>query len=39
MVLRWDRYVKITPERLAGAQRFFARHGAKRCSSRGSSRA
>jgi membrane protein DedA with SNARE-associated domain len=39
LVLRWGRYVKITPERLAGAERFFARHGAKRCSSRGSSRA
>ncbi len=28
-VLRWGRYVKITPERLAGAERFFARHGGK----------
>jgi membrane protein DedA with SNARE-associated domain len=28
-VLRWGRYVKITHERLAGAERFFARHGGK----------
>ncbi len=28
-VLRWGRYVLITPERLARAERFFARHGGK----------
>jgi membrane protein DedA with SNARE-associated domain/membrane-associated phospholipid phosphatase len=28
-VLRWGRYVFITPERLAGAERFFERHGGK----------
>ena len=28
-ILRWGRYVRITPERLAGAERFFARHGGK----------
>src|SRR5215204_3747583 len=28
-VLRWGRYVFITPERLARAERFFARHGGK----------
>ncbi len=28
-VLRWGRYVKITPERLARAEGFFARHGGK----------
>ena len=27
--MRWGRYVKITPERLAGAERFFARQGGK----------
>jgi membrane protein DedA with SNARE-associated domain len=26
-VLRWGRYVFITPERLGRAERFFARHG------------
>ncbi|MGB3681483.1 MAG: bifunctional DedA family/phosphatase PAP2 family protein [Rubrobacteraceae bacterium] len=28
-VLRWGRYVLITPERLRGAENFFARHGGK----------
>jgi membrane protein DedA with SNARE-associated domain len=28
-VLRWGRYVLITPERLAHAERFFERHGGK----------
>jgi membrane protein DedA with SNARE-associated domain len=28
-VLRWGRYVFITPERLGRAERFFARHGGK----------
>ena len=28
-VLRWGRYVRITPERLARAEAFFARHGGK----------
>ncbi|MCA1717919.1 MAG: DedA family protein [Actinobacteria bacterium] len=28
-VLRWGRYVLITPERLARAERFFSRHGGK----------
>jgi membrane protein DedA with SNARE-associated domain len=28
-VLRWGRHVKITPGRLAGAERFFARRGGK----------
>src|SRR5215211_9147878 len=28
-VLRWGRYVLVTPERLARAERFFARHGGK----------
>jgi undecaprenyl-diphosphatase len=28
-VLRWGQYVKITPERLASAEGFFARHGGK----------
>jgi membrane protein DedA with SNARE-associated domain len=28
-VLRWGRYVLITPERLAHAEAFFARHGGK----------
>jgi membrane protein DedA with SNARE-associated domain len=28
-VLRWGHYVLITPERLARAERFFARHGGK----------
>src|ERR671938_447021 len=28
-VLRWGRYVLITPERLERAERFFARHGGK----------
>jgi membrane protein DedA with SNARE-associated domain len=28
-ILRWGRYVFITPERLAGAEAFFARHGGK----------
>src|SRR5215203_1269785 len=28
-VLRWGRYVLVTPERLAGAERFFAHHGGK----------
>jgi len=28
-VLRWGRYVFITSERLARAERFFARHGGK----------
>jgi membrane protein DedA with SNARE-associated domain/membrane-associated phospholipid phosphatase len=28
-VLRWGRYVLITPERLEHAERFFARHGGK----------
>jgi membrane protein DedA with SNARE-associated domain/membrane-associated phospholipid phosphatase len=28
-VLRWGRYVRITPERLERAERFFARHGGK----------
>lgn len=28
-VLRWGRYVLITPERLASAERFFERHGGK----------
>jgi len=28
-VLRWGRYVKITPERLTNAENFFARHGGK----------
>src|SRR4051794_28142081 len=28
-VLRWGRYVLITPERLARAERFFERHGGK----------
>ncbi len=28
-VLRWGRYVHITPERLERAQRFFRRHGGK----------
>jgi membrane protein DedA with SNARE-associated domain len=28
-VLRWGRYVWITPERLGQAERFFARHGGK----------
>jgi membrane protein DedA with SNARE-associated domain/putative flippase GtrA len=28
-VLRWGRYAKITPQRLAAAERFFARHGGK----------
>ena len=28
-VLRWGRYVLITPERLARAERFYARHGGK----------
>src|SRR5215204_7489674 len=26
-VLRWGRYVRITPERLSRAEEFFARHG------------
>src|SRR5215210_409300 len=28
-ILRWGRYVRITPERLERAERFFARHGGK----------
>src|SRR5918997_4424647 len=28
-VLRWGRYVRITPERLARAEAFFAHHGGK----------
>src|SRR5919107_2178125 len=28
-VLRWGRYILVTPERLARAERFFARHGGK----------
>lgn len=28
-VLRWGRYLLVTPERLARAERFFARHGGK----------
>ena len=28
-VLRWGRYVKITPERLGRAERFFVRYGGK----------
>jgi undecaprenyl-diphosphatase len=28
-VLKWGRYVRITPERLARAEAFFARHGGK----------
>ena len=28
-VLRWGRYVRITPERLSRAEAFFARHGGK----------
>ena len=28
-VLRWGRYVRVTPERLARAEAFFARHGGK----------
>jgi len=28
-VLRWGRYVRITPERLARAEAFFGRHGGK----------
>lgn len=28
-VLRWGRYILVTPERLAGAERFFERHGGK----------
>src|SRR5215204_2495879 len=28
-VLRWGRYVLVTPERLARAERFFAHHGGK----------
>src|SRR5215212_646160 len=28
-VLRWGRYVLVTPEHLAGAERFFAHHGGK----------
>ena len=28
-VLKWGRYVWITPDRLSGAERFFARHGGK----------
>src|SRR5215207_9715938 len=28
-VLRWGRYVRITPERLARAEAFFERHGGK----------
>lgn len=28
-VLRWGRYVRITPERLGRAEAFFARHGGK----------
>jgi membrane protein DedA with SNARE-associated domain len=28
-VLRWGRYLFITPERLARAEAFFARHGGK----------
>src|ERR687884_266739 len=28
-VLRWGRYIFVTPERLARAERFFARHGGK----------
>ncbi len=28
-VLRWGHYVRITPERLARAEAFFARHGGK----------
>ena len=28
-VLRWGRYALLTPERLAQAERFFARHGGK----------
>jgi membrane protein DedA with SNARE-associated domain/membrane-associated phospholipid phosphatase len=28
-VLRWGRYARITPERLARAEAFFARHGGK----------
>lgn len=28
-VLRWGQYVLITPERLRGAENFFARHGGK----------
>ena len=28
-VLRWGRYVLVTPERLGRAERFFARHGGK----------
>src|SRR5215210_5771097 len=28
-VLRWGRYIRITPERLARAEVFFERHGGK----------
>src|SRR5919107_1873729 len=28
-ILRWGRYVRITPERLGQAERFFVRHGGK----------
>lgn len=28
-VLRWGRYVLLTPQRLATAERFYARHGGK----------
>ncbi len=28
-ILRWGRYVGVTPERLKGAEWFFARHGGK----------
>src|ERR687886_304984 len=28
-ILRWGRYVSITPQRLAGAEAFFERHGGK----------
>lgn len=28
-ILKWGRYVRITPDRLSGAERFFARHGGK----------
>jgi len=29
LVLKWGRYVKITPERLERVERFFVRHGGK----------
>ncbi len=38
-VLRWGRYVLITPERLGRAEAFFARHGGKPSSWPASSRA